>query len=83
MNLINPTTLWSMAFWKAELTAIITVFATAFAGTLAAYTAAPTVHDVEIAAWSAAAAALAYFVHSLGSTSQATKAAAEAKHLAP
>lgn len=76
--MINAATLFSLTFWKNEAIAVATTFALAFAGTLAAYTAAPTVKDVEIAAWSSLAAALTYFVHSVGSTAATKQAAAKA-----
>jgi hypothetical protein len=73
--MITPTQLFSLAFWKTQAAVVVSVFATSFLGSLAAYTTAPSVKDVEIAAWSALAGAVAYFLHSVGATS-ATKAGA-------
>ncbi len=76
--MITPTQLFSLAFWKAQAAVVVSVFTTAFLGSLAAYTAAPTVKDVEVAAWSALAGAVAYALHSIGATAATKQAAAKA-----
>ena len=76
--MLNPTQLWTVAFWKNLATAVVSVAAAAFVGSLAALQTTPNLHSLEAAGWAALTAAIAYVLHSTGVTASTKQAAKEA-----
>ena len=78
VTLLNPTQLWTVAFWKNLAVAVVSVGLTAFVGYLAALQTTPNLHSLEAAGWAALTAAIGYLVHSTGVTATTKQAAKEA-----